>query len=149
MFPLTPGDPRVPQVTVTVGGVATSYFDTGHVLDTGGLDLAACGPGEPNESQPWRAIGTTGIGSTGDFRLSTPEIRTTPRKKISFPDFVDFSASSLRHSAGEPERPPRAPPGTAGASPIREGSQDALGQGVRRIFVLSRDTGRRFLGVGA
>jgi RHS repeat-associated protein len=63
---LPPHDPRVPKVTVTVGGVATDYFDTGHILDTGGYDLACPG----NESLPWRLIGTTGVSATGDFSLT-------------------------------------------------------------------------------
>jgi RHS repeat-associated protein len=66
---LVPGDPRVPKVTVTIGGVSTTYFDTAHVLDTGGLDPAIC-PGGPNESLGWRPIGQTGVVSGGDFALS-------------------------------------------------------------------------------
>ncbi|HKS23575.1 MAG TPA: carboxypeptidase regulatory-like domain-containing protein [Thermoanaerobaculia bacterium] len=65
---LTPGDPRVPRVTVTIAGVGTTYFDTGHILDTGGFDLACRG----NESLQWRLIGTTGINANGDFLLSPP-----------------------------------------------------------------------------
>jgi RHS repeat-associated protein len=67
---LLPGEPRVPKVTVTIGGAATTYFDTTHILDTGGIDLAACGPDSPNESLPWRLIGTAGVGSSGDFLLA-------------------------------------------------------------------------------
>jgi len=65
---LVPGDPRVPRVIVTAGGVATTYFDTGHILDTGGFDLACRG----NESLQWRTIGTTGINANGDFLLGPP-----------------------------------------------------------------------------
>ena len=61
----SPGDPRVPKVSVTIGGATTDYFDTGHILDTGGSDLACLG----NESLPWRLIGTTGISAQGDFLL--------------------------------------------------------------------------------
>jgi len=64
---LAPGDTRVPKVTVTVGGASTDYFDTGHILDTGGYDLYCRGV---NESLQWRLIGTTGINSQGDFLLS-------------------------------------------------------------------------------
>lgn len=60
-----PGDPRVPKVSVTIGGATTDYFDTGHILDTGGSDLACLG----NESLPWRLIGTTGVTAQGDFVL--------------------------------------------------------------------------------
>src|SRR5947208_1418628 len=65
---LVAGDPRVPRVIVTSGGVATTYFDTGHILDTGGFDLACRG----NESLQWRLIGTTGINANGDFLLGPP-----------------------------------------------------------------------------
>ena len=61
----SPGDPRVPKVSVTIGGATTNYFDTGHILDTGGSDLACLG----NESLPWRLIGTTGVSAQGDFVL--------------------------------------------------------------------------------
>ncbi|HKO59512.1 MAG TPA: carboxypeptidase regulatory-like domain-containing protein, partial [Thermoanaerobaculia bacterium] len=74
-FPITPcgvpplaNDGRVPRVTVTMGGAPTTYFDTGHILDTGGFDLACSG----NESLQWRLIGTTGINANGDFLLSPP-----------------------------------------------------------------------------
>ena len=65
---LVAGDPRVPRVIVTSAGVATTYFDTGHILDTGGFDLACRG----NESLQWRLIGTTGINANGDFLLGPP-----------------------------------------------------------------------------
>jgi RHS repeat-associated protein len=65
---LVAGDPRVPRVIVTTGGTATTYFDTGHILDTGGFDLACRG----NESLAWRLIGTTGINANGDFLLGPP-----------------------------------------------------------------------------
>jgi len=61
-------DPRVPRVTVNIGGTNTTYFDTGHILDTGGFDLAC----KANESLQWRLIGTTGINSNGDFLLAPP-----------------------------------------------------------------------------
>jgi RHS repeat-associated protein len=70
---VSPTDPRVPRVTVTVGGVGTTYFDTGHILDTGGYDLAC----RANESLQWRLIGTTGINSNGAFSLA-PVTGTSP-----------------------------------------------------------------------
>jgi len=70
---VSPTDPRVPRVTVTVGGVGTTYFDTGHILDTGGYDLAC----RANESLQWRLIGTTGINSNGAFLLA-PVTGTSP-----------------------------------------------------------------------
>jgi RHS repeat-associated protein len=68
---VSPNDPRVPKVTVTLGGVATDYFDTAHVLDTGGADRFYCVAGG-NESLPWRLIGTTGVGGSGAFQLQPP-----------------------------------------------------------------------------
>jgi uncharacterized membrane protein len=51
------------HVDITVNGVLLPTFvDTGHVLTTGGSDLAA---GGLNESQNWRLIGTTGISNPG------------------------------------------------------------------------------------
>jgi RHS repeat-associated protein len=64
--PLAFGDPRVPRVTVTIGGTATTWFDHGHILDTGGFDLLCQG----NESLSWRLIDTTGITSNGAFTLA-------------------------------------------------------------------------------
>jgi RHS repeat-associated protein len=66
--PLVAGDPRVPIVAVKSNGITTTYFDTAHILDTGGFDLACRG----NESLQWRLIGTTGINANGDFLLSPP-----------------------------------------------------------------------------
>ncbi|HLX11141.1 MAG TPA: carboxypeptidase regulatory-like domain-containing protein, partial [Thermoanaerobaculia bacterium] len=65
---VSPNDPRVPKVTVTMGGVATDYFDTAHVLDTGGADSYYC-IADGNESLPWRLIGTTGVQASGAFQL--------------------------------------------------------------------------------
>ena len=65
---VSPFDPRVPKVTVTLGGVATAYFDTAHVLDTGGADRFYCVAGG-NEALPWRLIGTTGVQASGAFQL--------------------------------------------------------------------------------
>ena len=60
-----PGDPRVPKVSVVIGGQSTSYYDVGHVLGTGGFDSYCRG----NESLAWRLIGTTGADAGGDFLL--------------------------------------------------------------------------------
>jgi hypothetical protein len=50
-----------PTVTITVAGVATTLFDSSHVLDTGGIDLGFCGSGGiKNESIAWRPIGSAG-----------------------------------------------------------------------------------------
>lgn len=45
-----------PTVAVTTGGGASTFNDTGHVLDTEGFDYASVG----NESFAWRPIGTVG-----------------------------------------------------------------------------------------
>ena len=67
--------PTVGVVRLTLDGVASDYFDTGHVLDTGGYDTANynhlhTGDGgvpvsNTNESLNRRAIGTTGINDPG------------------------------------------------------------------------------------
>jgi len=54
---LAPGETRIPKITVTIAGVAQTFNDTAHVLDTGGFLLSCRG----NESLAWRQIGTTGI----------------------------------------------------------------------------------------
>jgi hypothetical protein len=68
-----------PTFTVTfMGGGTATFDDTGHVLDTGGFDLATANPcpnpadpgGNCNESLNWRLVGTTGIGNPGGV---TPE----------------------------------------------------------------------------
>jgi hypothetical protein len=48
-----------PTVTITVGGVPTTYVDLGHILDTEGVDLGSCKPPH-NESIQWHAIGAGG-----------------------------------------------------------------------------------------
>jgi RHS repeat-associated protein len=46
----------IPQVTVTIGGVTTTYADKSQILNTFGYDLACQG----NESQSWQRIGGGG-----------------------------------------------------------------------------------------
>jgi hypothetical protein len=85
----TPANPYTgdPQVRVTINGTATTFSDTGHVLDTGGYDAATFGingsnfPYNPNkfpenESLQWRPIGTTGVGNPGGNPPSIPEPST-------------------------------------------------------------------------
>ena len=55
------------RVAITVNGQVVTLLDTGHVLTTGGSDLAAAGK---NESQNWRPIGTTGITNPGGSSLA-------------------------------------------------------------------------------
>lgn len=60
---------NAPQVNVNIdAGGSTTYLDTGHVLDTGGFDLATFG----NESLQWRLIGTTGVNDPGGLN-AVPE----------------------------------------------------------------------------
>lgn len=55
----------LPTVTATVDGVATTFTDSGQVLNTSGYDFACQG----NESFAWRPIGTFG----GPSGTPTPE----------------------------------------------------------------------------
>ena len=50
-------DGLIPEVDTTIDGVANAYPDSGQVLNTGGVDRAACAGG-PNESEQWSSIGT-------------------------------------------------------------------------------------------
>ena len=57
-------DNNPPQIMLkTSDAVTTTLLDTGHVLDTGGLDSVGCPRG--NESLQWRAIGTGGATVSG------------------------------------------------------------------------------------
>jgi RHS repeat-associated protein len=62
------GQAPFPTVKITINGVATTFNDTGHVLDTGGFDLACRG----NESLQWRLIGTSGIENNGGHVTLAP-----------------------------------------------------------------------------
>ncbi len=56
------------HVDVTVDGLsAVTYLDTGHVLTTGGFDLALLN--NSNESLQWRLIGTTGVTDPGGTQV--------------------------------------------------------------------------------
>ena len=62
-----------PTVTITAGGLATTLADSGHVLDTGGIDAGYCPP-KHNESVQWQPIGVAG---TGHATLSLGPATTT------------------------------------------------------------------------
>lgn len=64
-------DPRIPSVTVTTSGSATTLQDTAHVLDTGGFDVACNGN---NESTQWSQIGTDAC--AGSMLTATPASQT-------------------------------------------------------------------------
>ena len=50
-------DGVIPQVMTTIDGVSSTFNDAGQVLNTGGVDRAACAGG-PNESLQWTSIGS-------------------------------------------------------------------------------------------
>lgn len=73
------GSNSPPQITITLAdGSHQTFSDTGHILDTGGIDSAYCNPdgtansdGSNNESLQWRPVGTTGSTTQGgSFTLS-------------------------------------------------------------------------------
>lgn len=51
-------NPVAPSVTITVNSVATTLYDSTHVLDTGGIDPDSCNI--HNELTQWRPIGSAG-----------------------------------------------------------------------------------------
>jgi hypothetical protein len=70
----------VPQVAVSVNGVVTTYPDTGQVLNTGGVDGAACDrPAIPagNESAQWVSIGSPPCATGAQLTLA-PATQTHP-----------------------------------------------------------------------
>ena len=67
----------IPTVDVTAGGVTQQFLDSNQVLNTGGIDVAACGapwapgtPGAYNESQQWTQIGTGGCATSESLTLT-------------------------------------------------------------------------------
>jgi hypothetical protein len=49
----------IPEIDVTIDGNSTSFFDTGQVLNTGGVDAATCRPApNDNESTQWTPAGS-------------------------------------------------------------------------------------------
>jgi hypothetical protein len=60
-------DGIVPVIHVTVGGVTTDYRDTAQIINTGGVDRAACPPPGSNEHIDWALISVaTSLAYTGD-----------------------------------------------------------------------------------
>jgi hypothetical protein len=68
-------DGLIPTVTVTVDGVATTYNDSGQVLNTGGFDKANCSGIGANESTQWVSIGQPPC-PTGAVLGLTPQTQT-------------------------------------------------------------------------
>lgn len=65
-----------PTVTVAIGAARTTLADTGHVLDTGGIDVGYCPSAAKNESLAWRPIGAAGS-TTATLSLA-PGMATQP-----------------------------------------------------------------------
>lgn len=91
---LANGQAPIPTVRITIGGVATTFSDTGHVLDTGGFDLACRG----NESLQWRLIGTSGIEN------QTGHVTLAPATSIQ-PVGVTYTATATVTDAGNQPTP--------------------------------------------
>src|SRR5262249_38689569 len=98
-FPITgcghtapPTDTRIPTVTVTIAGVGATFSDTGHILDTGGFDLACQG----NESLAWRPIGTTGI------QTSSLTVTLAPKTSIQPAGTTYTATASVTDAANQP-----------------------------------------------
>lgn len=72
---VSPTDPRIPKITVTIGGLSGNYLDTAHILDTFGYDLVCQGTG--NESLQWRPVGSEVSASSGQIVLR-PDVSTLP-----------------------------------------------------------------------
>ncbi|HZU58716.1 MAG TPA: Ig-like domain-containing protein [Actinocrinis sp.] len=80
-------DGVIPEIDTTIDGVASAFQDTGQVLNTGGVDRAACAGG-PNESQQWSSVGTQSC--PGSVLSLAPATQT---------DAVGSSASVTAHLA--------------------------------------------------
>jgi hypothetical protein len=48
----------IPEVDVTIDGIASAFNDSGQVLNTGGVDAASCPPVNGNESIQWTQVGS-------------------------------------------------------------------------------------------
>jgi uncharacterized membrane protein/transglutaminase-like putative cysteine protease len=84
------------RVSVTVNGQVITLLDTGHVLTTGGSDLAA---GGANESQNWRPIGTTGISNPNGTSLAVTVTQDLPASGYNVdPASVNPTASTVSAS---------------------------------------------------
>lgn len=86
-------DGVIPQIAVTIDGVLSTFADTGQVLDTGGIDKAAC-PSGSNESTQWTLIGSQPC--PGATLALAPSSQTQP---VGSPATVD---ATLQNSCGTP-----------------------------------------------
>lgn len=86
-------DGLIPEVDTTIDGTTSAFKDTGQVLNTGGVDRAACAGG-PNESEQWSSIGTQSC--PGSTLTLSPDTQTDP---IGSPASV---TAQLENSCGTP-----------------------------------------------
>src|SRR5207247_7182727 len=81
----------IPQIDLSINGVVSTFTDTGQVLNTGGIDLAAC-PAGTNESTQWTQIGSEPC--PGSTLSLTPATQT---QTVGSPASVQ---AALRNSCG-------------------------------------------------
>jgi uncharacterized repeat protein (TIGR01451 family) len=90
-------DGVIPQVHVTIGGVTTTYADTGQILNTFGYDLACRG----NESQAWQSIGGGGT----PINVPLPPAASLGLRPVSATDTVgsqQTETATLLDASGSP-----------------------------------------------
>jgi hypothetical protein len=87
-----------PTVTITVGGTATTLADSGHVLDTGGIDTGYCPP-KHNESIQWQPIGSAGTGHATLSLGPDTASRLAGQQVTETATVLDGSGSGLPHVA--------------------------------------------------
>jgi hypothetical protein len=87
-----------PTVTITVGGVATTLADSGHVLDTGGIDMGFCPP-KHNESIQWQPIGVAGTGHATLSLGPATATQFTGQQVTQTATLLDGSGAGLPHAA--------------------------------------------------
>ena len=106
-------DTIVPVVDVTINGRTMSYTDSGQVLNTGGVDLAACGG---NESTQWTRIGsapcpgsllslappsqTHGVGATASVTATFSNLCGQPLQNVSVQFQVLSGPNARRTGSG-------------------------------------------------
>lgn len=86
-------DGVLPEVDVSIDGVASSFTDRGQILNTGGFDLAEC-PSGTNESTQWTSIGSQPCAGSTLTLAPTDQTRTVG-------DTADVTAT-YANSCGEP-----------------------------------------------